>query len=417
MSDLPLCVLGSQIGTNAGRQIKAELYGWLSKVFDVITVDADSTVKNEYPFIKKVIELSIESNKPVLYIHTKGACNVISKAFGLNAKTEVTIPVDALPYDSQIIARRMWKHEFTTNYEKYLTVVSSNDPIVACPYTGGDKTTWQNAFVINPSAAKELRQSFHEDTNRYYYERMFEHTNIKVVGIRLNNVERDKNCQSNMWQDIWNNFYMPHKFNIISNNCFGGFIYKQLHLQYNNPFIFSMVHYSDLANIFTRSLNWSNMQLEHTKGPHHRNSAYDIVVDNRIRIHYVHYLEDMVHNPPIIKDGNVLGKDIYKYVAHKYLERTTRMCKTNIQPYYVLSWHPSSGSLEDLNNLALSMTKYAQQFCVIMPPDIDRTALRNVSDANIVLSPYASSPTWVKDSAAALHDDIVSRICAVDMMN
>jgi hypothetical protein len=415
MANLPLCVLGSQIGTNAGKQIKAELYNWLKSRFDVITVDADENAKSEYPFIKKVIETAISSNKPVLYIHTKGACNVISKAFDLNKKTGVKIPNGALPHDSQIIVRRMWKHEFTTNYNKYLDAVDGNDPVVACPYAGGDKTTWQNAFVINPSAARILQQSFHEDPNRYYYERMFEHTNIKVLGIRLNNVERDKKCQSNMWQDIWDNFFVPHPFNIISNNCFGGFIYKNLHIQYNNPFIFSMVHFSDIAHIFMDSLNWANIQLEHTKGPHYRNSAFDIVVDNHIRIHYVHYLEDMVHEPPIIQDGNVLGKDIYKYVADKYIERVKRMCSMYIQPYYILSWHPSSGDLSDINALAIKMNEFQQRYCVVVPPDIDIASLHNIQSSNIIVSPYKSSSTWVKDSVNALQNDIISRICATDM--
>lgn len=415
MSNLPICVLGSQIGTNAGRQIKAELYSWLKLHFDVITVDADANVKSEYPFIKKVIETAISSNKPVLYIHTKGACNVISKAFELNKKTGVKIPGGALPHDSQVIVRRMWKHEFTANYTKYLDAVTVNGPTVACPYTGGDKTTWQNAFVINPAAARLLQKTFHEDNNRYYYERMFEHTSINVIGIRLNNVERDKNCQSNMWQDIWDNFFVAHPFNIISNNCFGGFIYKWMDVQYNNPFMFSMVHFSDISNIFTTSLNWAKISLEHTKGPHNRNSAYDIVVDNRIRIHYVHYLEDMVHEPPIVQDGNVLGKDIYKYVAEKYLERAKRMCATYITPYYIVSWHPSSGTLIDMNALCKLMNQYEQNYCVIIPSDIDSADLHDVDKANLLLSPYPRSPTWVKDSSKTLTDDIVSRICAVRM--
>lgn len=417
MTNLPLCVLGAQIGTNAGRQIKAELYGWLTKHFDVTVVNADETAKNEYTFIKKAIELAIEKNAPVLYIHTKGACNVLSKAYELNVKTGVQIPSGALPHDSQIIVRRMWKHEFTKNYDSYLKLVEGDEPIVACPYTGGDKTTWHNAFVINPSAARLLKQTFHYDNNRYYYERMFEHTKIQVVGIRSNCVERDKNCQSNMWQDIWNNFFVSHPFNIISNNCFGGFIYKHLRMQYNNPFIFSMVHYGDMVNLVTHSLNWGKIEVEHTRGQRHRNSAYDVVVDNQVRIHYEHYLEDGVHEPPIRKDCNVLGKDIHKYVVEKYFARAERMFDEAIQPYFVVSWHPSSGTLSDINNLVKTMNQYSKKYCVIMPPDIKTTELHDVDPSNILISPCVRSDTWVKNSADLLHDDIISRICAIDMIS
>lgn len=415
MVSKPLCVLGAQVGTNAGKYIKNELHSWLDTKFSVIQVSADTGTKNEYPFIRKVIDTAIQTNQPVLYIHTKGACNIISKAYELNKKTGVSIPENALPNDSQVIVRRMWKHEFTDNYEAYLNAVNTDMPVVACPYTGTDKTTWHNSFVINPSAAKILNESFHEDGNRYYYERMFNQTDIKVIGIRLNNVERGNNCQANMWQDLWDNFYVPHNFNLISNNCFGGFIYKNMKIQYNNPFMFSMVHFSDIANIFKYPVNWANIKLEQTKGPHHKNSAYDIVVDNKIRIHYVHYLEDMTHEPPIVKDGNVLGKRIYKYVVQKYLERTKRMCSTFIQPYYLVSWHPSSGSIKDMNALVLELRKYNQPYCVVVPPDIDITDLTGVNDMNLIISPYSSSKTWVKDSALAVQHDILSRICALDI--
>lgn len=100
----------------------------------------------------------------------------------------------------------MWKYEFTENITSYMTAVDTHIPAVACPYTGTDKTTWQNGFVINPSAAKLLQKTFHLDKNRYYYERMFHSTSIKIIGIRLNNVERDKLNQWNMWEDLWNNF-------------------------------------------------------------------------------------------------------------------------------------------------------------------------------------------------------------------
>jgi hypothetical protein len=207
MENKMTCVFGCQIGTKAGKAIKAEMLKWLLPNFDVHIVDVGLDCKNEFPFIATTIMQCIQGMKPVLYIHTKGACNPISKAFELNKKTGVIVPELATPFDSQRIVRAMWKHEFTTNIAAYLNAVSTKEPVVACPYTNSVKTTWHNGFVINPYAAYVLTKTFHDATNRYYFEKMFSNTDINVVGVRMNNVERGNYSQQNMWQDLWDNFY------------------------------------------------------------------------------------------------------------------------------------------------------------------------------------------------------------------
>lgn len=201
------CIFGCQIGTKEGKAIKTEMLSWLVPHFDVNTIDVGMECKNEYVFIANVIMKCISSKKPVLYVHTKGACNPISKAFELNKQTGVNVPDTATPYDSQRIVRAMWKHEFTANFNVYKDIVSCAEPVVACPYTNSVKTTWHNGFIINPAAAYVLTKTFHEAKNRYYYEKMFKDTDVNVVGVRMNNVERGDYSQQNMWQDLWDNFY------------------------------------------------------------------------------------------------------------------------------------------------------------------------------------------------------------------
>lgn len=201
-----ICIFGCLLN-NEGKKIKHEMLEWINKYHTVFCVDKmPPNNECEYPFIKKVIDCSIKVNEPVLYLHTKGAGNPISKAWKLLKDMNFPLPKNAKPEDCQKIVRNMWKHEFTENINAYVTAVNSKEPIVACPYTGNDKTTWQNGFVINPSAAKILQKEFHLDKNRYYYERMFHNNKIQVIGIRLNNVQRDKLNQWNMWEDLWNNF-------------------------------------------------------------------------------------------------------------------------------------------------------------------------------------------------------------------
>ena len=208
MNSKPICVFGCQIGTKAGIAIKANMMSWLRKFYNVITVDVGLSNKTEFPFIAQAIMTCIRKNEPVLYIHTKGACNQNSAAFDLNKRSGVNIPDGATPEDNQKIVRAMWKHEFTVNMDKYLSAVSGETPMVAAPYSGDKKTTWHNGFFMNPAAAIVLTKTFHFDKNRFYYEQMFRKTDIPVIGIRMNDVPRKPGHQANMWQDLWDNFYL-----------------------------------------------------------------------------------------------------------------------------------------------------------------------------------------------------------------
>lgn len=199
-----ICILGC-LDTEEGLKICEEMCEWLDKEHSVFVVhQAPPGNKFEYPAIKRVIDAAITLNEPVLYLHTKGAANKIP----LNYKTammspEVKFPKEAKPEDCQKIVRLMWKEEFTgKKLLNYLRVVDTDSPVVACPLTGKEKLTWQNGWIINPSAAKELSKTFHFDNNRWYYEQLFVNTNIKVNGILSNDIHIGK-AELNMWDIIW----------------------------------------------------------------------------------------------------------------------------------------------------------------------------------------------------------------------
>lgn len=199
-----LCVLGV-LKTKAGLEIKKEMLSWLEKYYDVTCVEQDPPgVLFEYPAIKKAIELAIEKNEPVLYIHTKGAANKVVPGYRtLDMERKCNkMPKGTKCADSQIIFRKMWKKEFGENRQKYIDAVNTDKPTVSCPYTGKEKITWKNAWIINPAAAKELLKTFHIDKNRFYYERMFTNTDIDVVGIIENNVDTSTRFDT-MWNSVW----------------------------------------------------------------------------------------------------------------------------------------------------------------------------------------------------------------------
>lgn len=202
-----ICILGC-LDTEEGLKICKEMREWLDKEHSVFVVHQTPPGNMfEYPAIKYAIDTAITLNEPVLYLHTKGAGNKIP----LNYKTammspNVNFPKEAKPEDCQKIVRLMWKKEFTGDrLKEYEKIVNTNLPTVVCPFTGKEKLTWQNGFIINPAAAKEIKKTFHFDKNRWYYEQLFVNTTINVIGLVSSNIHVGKN-ELDMWNLIWKYF-------------------------------------------------------------------------------------------------------------------------------------------------------------------------------------------------------------------
>ncbi len=159
------CVLGV-LKTEEGLRIKEEMIGWLNEKYDIITVEVDppNDIEFEYPFIKKACEVAIESNEPVLYLHTKGA---------------------AMQNQAQPVVRDFWKHEFTEKADQYFNVVNSNKALASAPIVGSQNPIcWFNGFVMNSSAAKQILEKLSVHDDRYWFEQqMLKESNVSTIGI------------------------------------------------------------------------------------------------------------------------------------------------------------------------------------------------------------------------------------------
>ena len=125
----PLCVLGC-IDTLEGREIAGEMLCWLKWYYDVHEVWHDGTLY-EQPALRYAQDLSKLTGQPVLYLHTKGACNHVHR--------------------SRLI-RKLWRREFVRNMGRYGNAILGDAPAVACPFTGADRFTRYNGFIANAAA-------------------------------------------------------------------------------------------------------------------------------------------------------------------------------------------------------------------------------------------------------------------------
>lgn len=203
-----LAILGCLM-TEAGKQIKNEMLEKLNEHTFFCVPQEPPGVLFEYPGILYTAQLSVDTNQPVLYIHTKGAGNPVPWYIFAKLPNRAIVddmPNGANPSDWQSTVRKFWYHEYTGDrLKEYLSLLDSNTPCVVCPFTGKDKSTWQNAFIINPLAGREILEHLKITDNRDYYEHIFETMpNVTVKGLIYNDISRplDDNIYK-MHQLIW----------------------------------------------------------------------------------------------------------------------------------------------------------------------------------------------------------------------
>lgn len=160
------CVLGV-LKTEEGLRIKEEMLAWLEPVYDVTLVEVDppNDIEFELPFIKKACEVAIESNEPVLYLHTKGA---------------------AMQNGAQALVREFWHKIFTNEADSYFKYVDTDIAVCSAPIVSRVKhACWFNGFIMNVTAAKQILPVLTTHTDRYWFETgMLAEAGVEVIGKR-----------------------------------------------------------------------------------------------------------------------------------------------------------------------------------------------------------------------------------------
>lgn len=170
----PLCVLGI-LDTPKGNEIAAEMMEWLQPLHEVHKVYHDGT-QYEYPALQYAQELSKDTGRGVLYLHTKGAVNK--------------------PERSRRI-RNMWRELFgdsgalpTIEIVNATVLSGMTIKIVLCPFTGIDRMTRYNGFYATAGAWAAIPE-IQPNKDRMVFEKLFRHANVTIVGLLHNNIGHD----------------------------------------------------------------------------------------------------------------------------------------------------------------------------------------------------------------------------------
>ena len=123
---------------------------------------------------------------------------------------------------------------------------------------------------------------------------------------------------------------MPNNtdYNIISNCCLGGHLYRTQGIPYQNPFVWSAVLAESMKTLISSfdRIEWANVVVEKCDWVKYAGTPrYMLVVDNKIKIYYTHYIKDDRYDTPVVNDVDVFYKDIEQYIIDKYTNRLQRM--------------------------------------------------------------------------------------------
>ncbi len=118
--------------------------------------------------------------------------------------------------------------------------------------------------------------------------------------------------------------------NIISNNCLGGFVYKEvLQMPYSNPLIWHAFvnpqEYSSFIKDFDK-LNFENIML--SKEGYGLNNNFIIEIDEKYKIFQHHMFFDANATIPTAfgpNGNNIKYNRIWEYIIDNFIRRTERM--------------------------------------------------------------------------------------------
>jgi len=158
------------------------------------------------------------------------------------------------------------------------------------------------------------------------------------------------------------------KLNIISHNCIGARIYQLKGMEYENPFMWSIIPPDDFWYLYNNynNINFKKIRLTKVK------NDYVIVVDEKIKIYYVHYRYDEKCKTPTrrIKDGvDIYYNKIEDYILEKYNKRLKRMLDEPIKPIFIVSDREFVVN-KNLNFPRTELIKYVnREDCIVVTVD------------------------------------------------
>ena len=128
--------------------------------------------------------------------------------------------------------------------------------------------------------------------------------------------------------------------NLIGNCCISNFISKKVGEGNNNPFTWIDMDFDSLYYLMTNweNIDWNNFMLNKVKHPYQNCDLFEIVIEEKVHLRYIHYLYEKTALQPKVFGENVRYCKIWEYIVQKYEERLKRMLEQKENPVFITEW-------------------------------------------------------------------------------
>lgn len=155
--------------------------------------------------------------------------------------------------------------------------------------------------------------------------------------------------------------------NIITNNCLGGFIYRDiLKEEYKNPFIWTSINHLDLIDLIENfdTINFVNIMID--RDGKELGNNFITIIDDKYKIYNHHVWFSAKDNEPRIEGNNVFYNKPWEYIVEKYEKRLKRMPKKI--DVIAMYWHEAP---KEYIKLLIQTCKKHNIRCLIITDKID----------------------------------------------
>lgn len=121
--------------------------------------------------------------------------------------------------------------------------------------------------------------------------------------------------------------YNEDGMNIICNNCVGARLYEVMKQQFPNPFMWNAIQWKEFIRLVNEfdDIRLENMTFELEKYPKNELESVVANLENGLKVHYIHYIQDSRKSTPVRENGvNILYRDILGYAEEKFRNRLNR---------------------------------------------------------------------------------------------
>ena len=182
--------------------------------------------------------------------------------------------------------------------------------------------------------------------------------------------------------------------NIIASNCVGARLYKITNQQFTNPFMWSIVLPKDFLFLIKNfnCINFNHITPTNVYWPEFNNNVPAIIVDNKIKVIFIHHKQDKNALQPIKHGIDLFYQDIFLYLINTWKRRVKRLSSKNLHFLAVANIFWNTSDIIEFANLQTPFKKslivYDKKYLDLKSKSLNCIYIKNRKDSTYKVAKY-----------------------------